>query len=39
MNDLFSELHCGLKNDHVAKEPITLSCGHCICKQCVPDQV
>ena len=33
-----NDLQCGLSNDHVVKEPISLSCGHCICKQCVPDQ-
>ena len=39
MSEILSELYCGLKNDHVVKEPISLSCGHCICKQCVHDQV
>ena len=39
MNKVFSKLYCGLTNDHVVKEPISLSCGHCICEQCVPDQV
>ena len=39
MNKIFTELYCGLANDHVVKEPISLSCGHCICKQCVPDQI
>ena len=37
--NFFKELYCGLTNDHVVKEPISLSCGHCICEQCVPDQV
>jgi hypothetical protein len=32
------ELNCGLSNDHIVKEPISLSCGHCICKTCVTDQ-
>ena len=32
-----NDLQCGLSNDHVVKEPISLLCGHCICKQCVPD--
>ena len=36
MNDLLRELYCGLSNDHVVKEPISLSCGHSICKACVP---
>ena len=39
MSELLRELYCGLTNDHVVKEPISLSCGHSICKQCVPDQV
>ena len=39
MSEIFSELYCGLTNDHVVKEPINLSCGRCICKQCIPDQV
>ena len=34
----FSDLKCGLTNDHVVKEPISLSCGHSICKKCVPNQ-
>ena len=39
MSELLRELNCGLTIDHVvAKEPISLSCGHSICKQCVPDQ-
>ena len=37
MSEIFSELYCGLTNDHVLKEPINLSCGHSICKQCVPN--
>ena len=39
VSELFKGLCCGLTNDHIVKEPITLSCGHCICKHCVPDQV
>ena len=34
----FRDLKCCLSNDHVVKEPIRLSCGHSICKKCVPDQ-
>ena len=34
MSELFKELYCGLTNNY-----LTLSCGHSICKQCVPDQV
>ena len=33
----FSELQCGLTNDHIVREPISLVCGHCICKKCVSD--
>ena len=39
MSELSRELYCGLANDHVVKEPISLSCGHSVCKQCVPDQL
>ena len=39
MSELLRELYCGITNDHVLKEPIRLSCGHSICKQCVHDQV
>ena len=38
MSEIFCELYCGLTNDHIVKEPISLLCGHSICKQCVPDQ-
>ena len=38
MSELFSDLKCGLTNDHVVQEPINLRCGHSICKKCVPDQ-
>ena len=34
----FSDLQCGLTNDHIVREPISLTCGHCICKKCVSDQ-
>ena len=38
MSQLFRELLCGLTNDHIVKEPIRLSCGHCICKTpCLTD--
>ena len=39
MSESLRELYCGLQNDHVVKEPISLSCEHSVCKQCVPDQV
>ena len=35
----FSDLQCGLTNDHIVREPISLTCGHSICKKCVNDQV
>ena len=35
----FRDLQCGLSNDHIVREPISLACGHCICEACVPDQV
>ena len=34
----FSDLQCGLTNDHIVREPISLTCGHCICKKCVNDR-
>ena len=39
MSEFLRDLYCGLSNDHIVKEPITLTCGHSICKQCVHDQV
>ena len=39
MSELLKQLFCSLTNDHVVKVPITLSCGHSICKSCVPDQI
>ena len=39
MSELFGELYCGLTNDHIVKEPISLICEHCICKTpCLTDQ-
>ena len=35
----FSDLQCGLTNDHIVREPISLECGHTICKKRVNDQV
>ena len=32
-----NDLKCGLTGDHIVKEPISLVCGHCICKKCVID--
>jgi hypothetical protein len=35
-------LRCGLSpslsNNHIAIEPISLSCGHVICKECIPNE-
>lgn len=33
--EIFSQLRCGLTNDHIVKNPIHLNCGHCICKSCI----
>ena len=38
MSELLSDLQCGLTTDHIVKEPISLSCGRCICKKCLKDQ-
>ena len=35
MSELYSDLQCGLSKDHILKEPIALSCGHCICRDCI----
>ena len=34
----FNDLQCGLTNDHIVRGPISLGCGHWICKKCVSDQ-
>jgi hypothetical protein len=31
-------LKCVLKDDHIVKEPVTSSCGHYICNDCIPDR-
>ena len=34
---LLNVIECAFDDDkHIAKEPIALSCGHCICKECIP---
>ena len=38
MSELYSDLKCGLTNDHIVKQPISLICGHCICKTCITEQ-
>ena len=35
-NDVYSELTCAATNDHIVREPIHLTCGHCICRACLP---
>ena len=37
MSDLFSDLKCGIASDNEIETPISLSCGHYICKTCVPN--
>lgn len=33
----YEEFECALSLDkHIVKEPISLQCGHCICKSCIP---
>ena len=39
MTESCSDLKCGLTNDHVVKEPISLLCGHFICKKCFHDRI
>jgi hypothetical protein len=38
MEELLNAVECVLNVDylHIAKEPTALSCGHCICKECIP---
>jgi len=39
MSEILTQLYCGLTNDHIVREPISLSCGHCVCKTpCLTDQ-
>ena len=36
LNEVSKNFKCALSNDdHVAQEPISLNCGHCICKSCL----
>lgn len=39
-SELVESLECALSNKlgHIAKNAITLSCGHSICKECIPDE-
>ena len=40
MSEILRQLYCALTNDHIVREPISLSCGHCICKTpCLTDQM
>ena len=36
LDEIFLQLNCALTNSHIVREPIHLSCGHCICKYCIP---
>jgi hypothetical protein len=38
MEELLNAIECVLNDDdrHIVKEPIGLSCGHSICKECIP---
>ena len=39
MSEILRQLYRGLTNDHIVREPISLSCGHCVCKTpCLTDQ-
>ena len=39
MSEILRQLYCDLTNDHIVREPISLSCGHCVCKTpCLTDQ-
>jgi hypothetical protein len=34
-NNLIENFKCAsLKYDHIVQEPLSLNCGHCICKTC-----
>lgn len=36
--NLLDVVECAISDyKHIAKEPISLSCGHCICKECIPE--
>ena len=37
-NEVYSELTCAYSNDHIVREPIHLICGHCICRDCLPNE-
>lgn len=35
--DILQTLQCGLSNDdHILMQPVSLSCGHSVCKKCIP---
>ena len=37
MEELLNSVECVFDKDyHIVEEPIGLSCGHCICKRCIP---
>lgn len=37
MEKICEILSCAVSNDHIVNEPIHLSCGHTICKTCIPN--
>ena len=37
LNDTFNKLVCASSCDHIIRDAIQLSCGHFICKRCLPE--
>ena len=36
---VYKSVQCALgKNDHILREAISLSCGHYVCKKCIPSE-
>ena len=36
VKDIYEKFQCSSSNnDHIVQEPISLNCGHCICKKCL----
>ena len=39
LKDVYQSLICSLSNDqHIVEEPISLDCGHYICKKCISSE-
>ena len=36
--ELYTDILCASSRDHIAKEPVTLSCSHGVCKSCLPKE-